>query len=239
MKKLVTINFLCLIFLFLIPPIHASATVEGLIDQNINVTYAIENINSTLYEKILEQRIFNASTIPEAVKEYLEERNLENIIVNYDPTMAIFNNSTRSIQIKFSLGGSDIIDSTLTPAATTKTYNVKTEWRKVYVNLTNDFSLDFARYFQTPVSEWQIVNHTINEEIHATYVYNYTDPTVFDPVCRFVLPAKATNIHATTDTIIFELPIPFEDSLISSPFLVLGVLIIVNIVLIVYRKIRR
>jgi len=239
MKKFVAINLLYLIFLSLIPPIHASVTVQGLIDQNIRVVYAIENINSTLYEKILEQKIFNASTIPQAVETHLKEQNLENVKLDYDPTREIFNNSTRLIQIEFSLGGSDIIDSTLTPAAITKTYNVKTEWRKVQVNLTNDFSLDFAEYFQTPVSEWQIVNHTINGEMHPTYVYNYTDPTAFDPLCRFVLPAKATNIHATKDTIIFELPIPFEDSLISSPLLVLGVLIIANIVLIVYRKIRR
>ena len=239
MKKLFAASLLCFVCASLIIPVHASVTVEGLIEENIHVVFAIENINSTLYEKILEQKIFNASTIPQAVETYLRQRNLENIIVDYDPTKEIFNNSTRSIQIEFSLGGSDIIDSTLTPAATTKTYNVKTEWRKVQVNLTNDFSLDFAGYFQTPVSEWQIVNHTINEEMHPTYVYNYTNPTAFDPLCRFVLPAKATNIHATTDTIFFELPIPFEDSLLSSPLLVLGVLIIANIVLVVYRKVRK
>ena len=237
MKKFVAINLLYLIFLSLIPPIHASVTVQGLIDQNIRVVYAIENINSTLYEKILEQKIFNVSTIPQAIETYLKEQNLESIELDYDRTKDIFNNSTKSIQVEFYLSGSDILSSNRT--AMTKTYNVKTEWRKVHVNLTNDFSLDFARYFQTPVSEWQIINHTINAEIHSTYVYNYTDTTTFDPLCRFVLPAKATNIHALKDTIIFELPIPFEDSLISSPFLVLGVLIIVNIVLIVYRKIRR
>jgi len=239
MKKMVAINLFCFIFFSLVTPIYASVTVQGIVEQNIHVTYTIENINATSYEKILEQKIFNVSTIPQVVETYLKQRNLENIIVDYDSTKEIFNNSTRSIQIEFSLGGSDIIDSTLTPAAITKTYNVKTEWRKVLVNLTNDFSLDFAEYFETPVSEWQIVNHTINGEMHPTYVYNYTDTAAFDPLCRFVLPAKATNIHATKDTIIFELPIPLEDNLISSPFLVLGVLIIANIFLIVYRKVRR
>jgi hypothetical protein len=239
MKKLVAINLLCFVFVFLITPVHASVTVQGLIEQDIHVVYIIENINSTLYEKILEQKIFNISTIPQAIEKYFEEQNLENVKLDYDPTKEIFNNSTKSIHVEFYLSGSDILDSTPNRAALTKTYNVKTGWRKVHVNLTDDFSLDFATYFQKPVSEWQIINYTINGEVHPTYLYNYTDTTTFDPLCRFVLPSKATNIHATRDTIIFELPIPLEDNLINSPFLVLGVLIIVNIALIAYRKIRR
>jgi len=239
MKNLVAITLLCLIFFSLIAPIHASITVQGLIEQNIHVVYAIENINSTLYEKILEQKIFNNLTIPRAIETYFEEQNLENVELDYDPTKEIFNNSTNSINVEFYLSGSDVLDSTVDRSAWTKTYNVETEWRKVHVNLTDDFSLDFAEYFQKPVSEWQIINYTINGEIHPTYVYGYTDSTTFDPLCRFVLSAKATNIHATKDTIIFELPLPLEDNLINSPFLVLGVLIIVNIALIAYRKIRR
>jgi len=239
MKKLVTINLLCFIFFSLITPIHASVTVQGLIEQDIHVVYAIENINSTLYEKILEQKIFNISTIPQAIETYFEEQNLANVKLDYDPIKEIFNNSTKSIRVEFYLSGSDIIDSTPNPAAMIKTYDVETGWRKVHVNLTDDFSLDFAKYFQKPVSEWQTINYTINGEVHPTYLYNSTDPTTLDPLCRFVLPAKAANIHAIKDTIVFELPIPLEDNLINSPFLVLGVLIIVNIVLIAYRKIRR
>lgn len=239
MKKLVAINLLCFIFFSLITPIHASVTVEGLIEQNIHVVYVIENINSTLYEKILEQKVFNSSTIPQAIETYFEEQALEDVELDYDPTKEIFNNSTKSIQIEFYLSGSDILDSTVDRSAWTKTYNVETGWRKVHVNLTHDFSLDFAEYFQKPVSEWQIINYTINGEVHPTYFYNYTYSTTFDPLCRFVLPAKATNIHVTKDTIIFELPLPLEDNLINSPFLVLGVLVIVNIALIAYRRIRR
>ena len=239
MKKMVAANLLCLIFFSLITPIHASVTVEGLIEQNIHVVYAIENINSTLYEKILEQKIFNNSVIPKMIETYFEEQNLEDVKLDYDLTKEIFNNFTKSIQVEFYLSGSDILDSTFNPAAMTNTYNVETEWRKIHVNLTDDFSLDFAGYFQKQISEWQITNYTINGEIHPTYFYNYTHLTTFDPTCRFVLPARATNIHATKDTIIFELPIPFEDNLINSPFLVLVLLIIVNITLIAYRKIRR
>lgn len=241
MKKLVAANLLCFIFVSLITPVHASVTVEGLIRQDIRVVYAIENINSTLYEKILEQKIFGISTIPQAIERYFEEQNLENVEVDYDPTREIFNNATKSIQVEFYLSGSDILDSTPNLAAMTKTYNVETEWRKVHVNLTDDFSLDFAEYFQEPVSarEWQLINYTINGEVYPTYIYNNTEPTTFDPLCRFVLPAKATNIHAIKDTIIFELPVSLEDNLINSPFLVLGVLVIVNIALFAYRKIRR
>lgn len=239
MKKLVAVNLLCFIFVSLITPIHASVTVEGLIGQNIHVVYAIENINSTLYDRIQEQKIFDISTIPQAIETYFEEQNLENAKLDYDSTKEIFNNSTNSIHVELYLSGSDILDSTPNPAAMTKTYNVKTEWRNVHVNLTDDFSLDLAEYFQKPVSEWQLINYTINGEVYPTYVYNYTEPVTFDPLCHFVLPAKATNIHAIKDTIIFELPVSLEDNLINSPFLVLGVLIIVNIALFAYRKIRR
>jgi len=222
-----------------VTPIQASVTVEGLIGQDIYVVYTIEGMNTTLYDEILEQRIFNVSTIPQAIEKYLEGHNLENARVDYDSTREIFNNSTRSIQVEFYLSGSDIIDITSNPTAMTKTYNVETEWRKVQVNLTHDFSLDFAQYFQNPVSEWRITNFTMDGEVHPTYVYNYTDPIAFDPLCRFVLPTEATNVHAIKDTIIFELPLPPEDNLISSPLLVLGVLIIVNIALFAYRKIRK
>jgi len=239
MKKLVATCLLWLVFVSLVTPIRASVTVEGLIGQDIYVVYTIEGMNSTLYDEILEQRIFNVSTIPQAIEKYLEGHNLENARVDYDPTREIFNNSTRSIQVEFYLSGSDIIDITFNPTAMTKTYNAETEWRKVQINLTHDFSLNFAQYFQNPVSEWRITNFTMDGEVHPTYVYNYTDPIAFDPLCRFVLPTEATNVHAIKDTIIFELPLPPEDNLISSPLLVLGVLIIVNIALFAYRKIRK
>ena len=239
MKKMVAASLLCFIFFFLITPIYASVTVEGLIEQDIHVVYAIENIYSTLYERILEQKIFKASTIPTAIETYLEEQNLDEVTLDYDLTQEIFNNSTKSIRVEFYLSGSDILDSTVDRAAWAKTYNVETEWRKVHVNLTDDFSLNFAEYFQEPVSEWQFINYTINGAVHPSYLYNYPDSTTLDPLCRFALPTKATNIHATQDTIIFELPLPLEDNLINSPFLVLGVLVIINTVLIAYRKIRR
>ena len=243
MKRLAAVSLLCFVCVSLIIPVHASVTVEGLIEENIHVVFAIENINSTLYEKILEQKIFNNSTIPQAIETYFEAENLENARLDYDPTKEIFNNSTKSIRIEFYLSGSDIIDSTFSPTAMTETYNVKTEWRKVQVNLTDNFSLDFAEFFQNPVNEWQIISYTINGEVHPTYLYNYTALTTFDPLCRFVLPTRAANVHAITDTIFFELPVevpvPFEDKLLNSPLLVLGVLIIVNIAMIAYRRIRR
>ena len=239
MRKLVAVNLLYFVFFSLITPIHASATVEGLVEQNIHVVYTIKNINSTLYDEILEQRIFNTLTIPRAIETYFEEQNLENVELDHDSTREIFNNSTRSIQVEFYLSGSDVFDSTVDRSAWTKTYNVETAWRKVHVNLTDDFSLDFAGYFQKPVSEWELVNYTVNGEVRPTYSYNFVDTTTFDPLCRFVLPAKATNIRATQNTIIFELPLPLEDNLINSPFLILGVLIAVNIVLVAYRKIRK
>lgn len=239
MKISVTMTLLGLIFFSLIVPIHASITVEGVLEQTIQVIYAIENINSTLYEEILEQGIFTNLTIPHAIETYFGEQNLENAEVDYDPAKQIFTNSTKSIHVELYLSGSDITDSTFNPAAMTKTYNVETGWRKIQVNLTDGVALNFAQYFGKSVSEWEITNYTINGEPHPTYFYDSADSAMFDPLCRFVLPANAIDIHAIKDTIIFELPIPLEDNLINSPFLVLGVLIIVNIALVAYRKMRR
>jgi hypothetical protein len=79
----------------------------------------------------------------------------------------------------------------------------------------------------------------LNGRVHPAYYYNSTDSTLLDPLCYFILPAEATNIRAVKDAIMFDLPPSFEDSLLNSPFLILGALIVVNIAFIVYRKVRK
>ena len=51
-------------------PVQASLNVEGTLGEKMYVTFAIEEINSTLYQDILEKKIFNSSTIPQAISNY-------------------------------------------------------------------------------------------------------------------------------------------------------------------------
>jgi len=111
---------------------------------------------------------------------------------------------------------------------------MRTDWRNFHINITDEFSLDFTEYFGKPVSQWNFENMT-----RPTYYYNYTGSSSFDPSCYFILPAAATNVQAVEDTIIFDLPMPFEDSLLNSPFLILGALIVVIIAFSLYRKVKK
>ena len=93
------------------------------------------------------------------------------------------------------LAGSDVIESILNPETLSTTYKIKTDWRKIRVNLTDNFILDFIKYFQPPISEWQLVNYPVNGELRQTFFYNYTELTTFDPTCHFILPVNVFNIE--------------------------------------------
>jgi hypothetical protein len=79
----------------------------------------------------------------------------------------------------------------------------------------------------------------LNGKVHPAYYHNFTGSTLLDPLCYFILPAEATNVRAVEDTIIFELPPSFEDSMLNSPFLILGALIVVITAFSLYRKVRK
>jgi len=239
MKKLVCAHllFLLLIVMF-ITSVHASVTVQAIIDQDIHVAFNLENINSTIYWIIKNENLITESTIPNIILENLEQQQVE---VYTQPI--IFNDTTSSIYVAFSLTGSDILNFTGNTKSMTRTYHVRTDWRKFQLNLTNGFLLNFADFFGEPVDdssyEWERINYTLNEKTHPAYYYNFTDSDTFDPVCYFILPAAATNVQAVEDIIFFDLPLPFEDSLLNSPFLILGALIVINIAFFVYRKMRK
>jgi len=115
-----------------------------------------------------------------------------------------------------------------------KVYHVRTDWRKFQVNLTSGFSLNFTEYFGEPVENWPRINYTLNAKTHPAYYYNFTDSK-----CYFILPAAATNVQVVGDVITFELPLSFGDSLLNSPFLILGALLVVVIAFSLYRKVRK
>ena len=236
MKKLVCAHLLFLLLIVtLITSVHASVTVQAIIDQDVHVAFNLENINSTIYWTIKNEQLITESTIPNIILDNFEQQHVgvytQPIVFNDPPASSIY--------VAFSLTGSDILNFTVNTKAMTKTYHVRTDWRKFQVNLTTDFSLNFTEYFGEPVENWPRINYTLNEKTHSAYYYNFTDSGTFDPVCYFILPAAATDVQAVEDTIIFDLPMPFEDSLLNSPFLILGALMGVVIAFSLYRKVRR
>ncbi len=238
MKKIVCVHLLfSLLVVMFVTSVHASVTVQAIIDQDVHVAFGLENLNSTIYWAIKNENLITESTIPNAILENLEQQNLTNVDVYTQPM--VFDDSASSIYVAFSLTGSSIRNITVNTKSMTKTYHVLTGWRKFELNLTDGFSLDFNEYFAEPVERWQRINYTLNAKTHPAYYYNFTDSNTFDPTCYFILPAEATNVVAAGDAITFELPLSFADSLLNSPFLILGALIVINIIFFAYRRIKK
>jgi len=227
--------FLLFIVTF-IASVHASAMVQVIIDPDVHVALNLENINSTIYWAIKDEGLINELTIPNIILGNLIQQNLTHVDAYTQPI--VFNDSALSIYIAFSLTGSDIMNFTVDTKSMSRTYHVKTDWRKFQLNIANGFSLDFTEYFDEPVEKWQRVNYTLSGKTHPAYYYNFTDSSI-DPVCYFILPAAATDVQATGDIITFQCPASFEDSLLNSPFLILGALIVIIIAFSLYRKIRK
>ncbi|MDH5713645.1 MAG: hypothetical protein OEY83_06890 [Candidatus Bathyarchaeota archaeon] len=232
MKKLAATHLLLTLLITLVTPVHASVKMQATIDQNIHVVFIFEDINSTIYSEA--KQTFNITTIPKAIIKSLEQQGLTRARWGYDPEQEIvFNDSARSMRVEFYLAGSDIINFTFNKTTMNRIYHVQTEWRKFHVNLAQNFSLDFAQYFDVLVANWTY------SDPERTYHYECTEPDSLDPSCKIVLPRTATNVHATEDTITFEVPPLPEDILLNSPFLILGALIVVIIIAFLYRRLRK
>lgn len=225
-----TFVFLIALVVALVAPVYASVSVESTVEENIYIIYNFENLDPTIYnETITNQHLFNSSTIPKIIVKNLEKQNLTR--VNYwQPNL--YNNATGKIRVSFYLNGSDIISFTTNRTTTRKNYQVKTEWRKFQVNLTNSFPINFTQYFAEPVEKWQKPNQTT--------FYIETHETGFFDVLSFklTLPETATNVQAQGDTITYEGPPYFQDVFLNSPFLILAVLVLVIIVVLIYRRVR-
>jgi hypothetical protein len=230
--------FFLFLLLSLITSVHASVTMQTVINQDVGVNFNFGNINSTIYWKIRNETLITESTIPNIILRNFEQQNLS---VNcYLPEVPLeFNDSAQSIHVTFYLYGSGILNFTVNPESMIRTYYFRTGWRKFQFNVTDGISLNFGNYFGESVDQWQKINYTLNGKVHPAYYYNFTGQNPFDPLCYFLLPTEATNVRAVKDTIIFELPATFEDSLLNSPFLILGALIVVVIGFSLYRKVRK
>lgn len=237
MKKLIIPYIL---FILVATPIllaRSSITVETTINENLYVTFSLINIERQTYDEI-EAQGFDVSTIPSAIEEELEQENLTNARVVYDLDQNIFNNATNSIYVKFLLTGSDIISYTLNETNMTRAFRVRTDWRKFEISFTQNFSVNLEEHFGVPLVDWQQVNYTMaNDEIYPAFERNVEN--TFEMSFRFILPEKAFDIQVEEETIIFKIPPAFEDTLLNSPFLILGALIIANIIFVAYRKARK
>jgi hypothetical protein len=239
LKKVIWVYLFSLFLLLsLITSVDASVKMQTILNQDVDVTFNFGNINSTIYWKIRNENLITESTIPNIILRNFEKQNLS---VNcYLPEVPLeFNDSAVSIHVAFYLYGSGILNFTVNPESMIRTYYFRTQWRNFQFNVTDGISLNFGDYFGKSVDQWQKINYTLNGKVHPAYYYNFTVQSPFDPSCYFVLPTEATNVRAVKDTIIFELPATFEDSVLNSPFLILGVLIVVIIAFSLYRKVRK
>lgn len=228
MKKLI---ILFILFILVATPIvlaDSSITVETTINENLYVTLNLANIERQTYDDIKAQG-FNISTVPNAIEEKLKQQNLTDASVIYDLNQKIFNDNTLSIFLKLLLTGPDIISYTLNETDMTRTFHVRTDWRKIEISFTQNFSLNLEDHFGAPLTEWQQVNGKAFEK-------NVENPQMS---FRFILPENAVEVQAEGDTIIFKIPPAFEDRLLNSPFLILGAIIIANIIFVAYRKARK
>ena len=205
---------------------------ETTINENVHVTFKFADIEPQLYSEI-ENQGFNISTIPNAIEGKFKQQNLTNARVIYDLNQEIFNEDVHSVFMKFFLAGSDIISYTSNKTDMTRTFRVRTDWRKFKINLTNDFQLDFEKNFEASLASWQ------NVTVYGRVAYEKNVEDEIEMSFRFILPKEAFDVQVDEDTIIFKVLPVFEDTLLNSPFLILGAIIIANIFFVAYRKARK
>ena len=234
MKKFALSHLAVVLLLTLITPVHASMELTATIDQEIHVVFDLRNINSTIYARIRDENLVNETKIPSTIVKNLQEKGLENVDFSLPSKPLNFNDTEKAITARFYLSGSDILEFTFSRETMKRTGLVRTDWRKFELNLTGDFSLNFTEYFGKPLSDWNF-----DDETYPTYYYNYTGAIPLDPVCYFLLPREATEVHVEGETIVFELPPSLGDSLLNSPFLILGAIIVAITVAALYRSVRK
>ena len=247
MKKSVLSNLSLILLLTLIIPVYASIELKATIGQDIHIVLDLRNINATLYGRIRDENLINETKIPGIIMKNLKEKGLENVDFGLPPEPLSFDDTEKWITVRFYLFGSDIIKFTFSRETMRRTCHVRTDWRKFELNLTDDFSLNFTEYFGKSISmspPWQLISYTdLENKTYPAYYCNYTSPSSFDPECYFILPREATDVHVEEteemETIVFELPPSLRESLLNSPFLILGAIIIAIIVASLYRSIRK
>ncbi len=237
MKNFALITIIAILILSIALPVSAQITTKSTVDDSLFVTYDFQNLNQTVYEKATTQ--FSAETIPQAIVKNLEQQNKTLVRYGFGAQPLAFDNATRTIHTSFFLGGFDIISFAVDETTMKRTYQVKTEWRKFQVNLTDDFPIDFAQHLDRPVAEWQKINYTDTQgSVHPAYYYENNQTGTLDMLFYLILPASASNIQVDGDIVTYVMPPRFEDQLLNSPFLILGALAVALVIVLIYRKAR-
>jgi len=219
------------IFTVLLPVVRVygdGITVNVKIEDSLFVAYEFANLNQTVYEQALIE--FTPERIPETIVENFEKGN-QTLRWGPSPSPIEFDNNTHTIRNSFFLSGSSIMGFTLNKTTLRRIHEIKTNWRKIKVNLTSSYSVDFTQRLATPVSEWQRLNVT-------TFFHENKETGAPDILFYIVLPASATAVQAEGDTIFYEGQPYLEDQLLGSPFLILVAVIVALIIAFVYRKAR-
>ncbi len=231
MKKDAFGTFAAVFFLFILP-VNAQITVNGTVDDSIFVSYRFDNLDADVYSAVKANLNFNSSTIPEMIVQNLQEQNLKLVRWGLGPQQDIvYDDAARSIKTEFYLGGSDVISFTFNRTTMSRIYQVRTDWRKIKVNLTADLTVDFASRLAQPLAEWQKISPT-------TFFYENSEPNTVDILFYFGIPTSASQIQVQTDTVTYEMPPLLSDQLINSPFVILGTIAVVLVIVLLYRSVR-
>ena len=239
MKRLICmVLFVLVLSTASVTVVHASLTVQAIIDRDVHVVFILKKLDPTLYDKIKRSGAsFDSTTIPRAIIDYLKTQNLMHAA--FSDAELQFDDSNNAIHVSFRLSGPDIVNLSLNRTRMAMVYHVRVEWRKLRVNLTEDFLLDLDKFFGVPMNQWQVINYTdLENVVHPALYYSHAGSGDFDPTCYFILPPTATHIRTLSDMIIFEVPLPPEEKLLHSPLIIVGALIILNVAALIYRKIR-
>lgn len=233
MRKIVPALLITILIVSLVLQVNASSnTIKATVDDSLFITYDFESLDPLIYNQTKSNpQLFNISTIPQIITKNLEQKNQKLVRTGLVPQTNIYDDDNHSIRISFFLGGSDIVSFTVNKTTMKRTYEVKTEWRKFQVNLTDNFSIDFAQHLAKPVAEWQKTNET-------TFYFENKETGTFDMFFYLVLPASASNVSVQGDTVFYDMPPRFEDQLLNSPFLILGALAVALAIVLIYRKAR-
>ena len=196
------------------------------VGESLFVTFEFKGLDQEVYDQALTQ--FTAQRIPETIAGNLEEKNQT---VLWGTATLEHDNASRMIRSSFYLGGSGIVGFTVNKTTLKRVYEVKTDWRKFKVNITDSFWVDFASALAAPVAEWQKTDAT-------TFYYENRNTGTLDVIFYLALPASATGVRVEDDKVLYEMPPLLEDQLLGTPFLVLIALAVALLIVLLYRKVR-
>jgi len=228
MNRHVLVTLTTILILSMPAVVNAQTTVNVRADDSLFVTYEFANLDPLVYEQARIQ--FPADRIPKLIADNLEAVN-QTIRWGLGSEPLTFDDASRTIRNSFFLGGSSLVSFTLNRTTLRRVYEVETDWRKFKVNLTDSYSVDYARRLATPASEWQKPDST-------TFYYENKETDVPDVRFYLVLPASASRVRVLGDTVFYDAQPYVEDQLLGSPFLILVALVVALVVILVYRKVR-